>query len=430
MIRVGVGLASISFKDLAVSESPVFKDKSVLSPHYVPETLLDREKEIRSLMQAVAPALGGKKPSNVFLYGKTGSGKTASTRFVLQKLGEERAEGVYSVYMNCRVYDSRYKVLQKTITSFCPDFAKTGYSFAVLYEKLLDWVECGDAASAKEKPGRGRQVVLALDEVDMVRDLDNLVYTLTRVNDDLKRGGLSVIGISNKVGFKQRLEARSKSSLCEQELVFQSYNAQQLQEILKQRSKTAFKNGVVEDSALNLAAAIAASENGDARYALSLLLRAGELAETKKPAKDGGVARVTDKEVEASRKAADEDKAFEVMNTLPVHQQLLLYAVASIAEDVSYKKLIDEGGERLYFSGEIYERYTRAAKKFGREPRTSRWYREYLHDLENLGLVNTVDSGKGVRGHTTLIKLAYEPGKVRKILEKTLTLSTANEAAE
>ncbi len=441
-IRWVWGLANISFKDLTAPESQVFKDKSVLSPHYVPETLLDREKEIRSLMQAVAPALQSKKPSNVFLYGKTGSGKTASTRYVLQKLGEEGAEGVYSVYMNCRVYDSRYKVLQKTITSFCPDFAKTGYSFAVLYEKLLDWIEGGSAAgeakSGEEKhtqgEGRnahdeaknaqggvhGKQVVLALDEVDMVRDLDNLVYTLTRVNDDLKRGGLSVIGISNKVGFKQRLEARSKSSLCEQELVFQSYNAQQLQEILKQRAKTAFKSGAVEESALNLAAAIAASENGDARYALSLLLRAGELAETRK------TPRVSDKEVEASRKAADEDKAFEVMNTLPIHQQLLLYAVASIAEDVSYKKLIDEGGERLYFSGEIYERYTRAAKKFGREPRTSRWYREYLHDLENLGLINTLDSGKGVRGHTTLIKLAYEPGKVRKILEKTLNTAAGD----
>ena len=379
-------MANISFKDLAAPESLVFKDKSVLSPHYVPETLLDREKEIRSLMQAVLPALGGKKPSNVFLYGKTGSGKTASTRYVLQKLGEEAAEGVFSVYMNCRVYDSRYKVLQKTITSFCPDFAKTGYSFAVLYEKLLDWIEGGEAGKEASKEagkaiGRGKQVILALDEIDMVRDLDNLVYTLTRVNDDLKRGGLSVIGISNKVGFKQRLEARSKSSLCEQELVFQSYNAQQLQEILKQRSKIAFKASAIEDSALNLAAAIAASENGDARYALSLLLRAGELAETRK------AGRVTDKEVEASRKAADEDKAFEVMNTLPIHQQLLLYAIAGIAEDVSYKKLIDEGGERLYFSGEIYERYTRAAKKFGREPRTSRWYREYLHDLERMKLV-------------------------------------------
>jgi cell division control protein 6 len=418
-------LAGISFKDLTVSESPVFRDKSVLSPHYVPETLLDREREIKTLMQAVAPALGGKKPGNVFLYGKTGSGKTASTRFVLQKLGEENAPGVYSVYMNCRVYDSRYKVLQKTITSFCPDFAKTGYSFAVLYEKLLDWIEGAEGAGVGElKPSQGRQVVLALDEIDMVRDLDNLVYTLTRVNDDLKRGGLSVLGISNKVGFKQRLEARSKSSLCEQELVFQSYNAQQLQEILRQRARIAFKSGAVEESALNLAAAIAASENGDARYALSLLLRAGELAETRKSGRDAPP-RVTDKEVEASRKAADEDKAFEVMNTLPVHQQLLLYAIASIAEDVSYKKLIDEGGERLYFSGEIYERYTRAAKKFGREPRTSRWYREYLHDLENLGLVNTVDSGKGVRGHTTLIKLAYEPAKVRKVLEKTLSLSAA-----
>ncbi|MEM0475701.1 MAG: AAA family ATPase [Candidatus Norongarragalinales archaeon] len=424
-------MAGVSFKELTAPESLVFRDKSVLSPHYVPETLLNREREIRALMQALAPALSHKKPSNVFLYGKTGSGKTACTRYVLHKLEEEKVPGVFSVYMNCRIYDSRYKVLQKTITSFCPDFAKTGYSFAVLYEKLLDWIEAaggggGEAklSNAGELAVPGKQVVLALDEIDMVRDLDNLVYTLTRVNDDLKCGGLSVIGISNKVGFKQRLEARSKSSLCEQELVFQSYNARQLQEILRQRARLAFKQGVVEESALNLAAAIAASENGDARYALSLLLRAGELAETRR----SSTPRVTDKEVEASRRAADEDKAFEVMNTLPVHQQLLLYAIASIAEDVSYKKLVDEGGEKLYFSGEVYERYARAARKFGRDPRTSRWYREYLHDLENLGLVNTVESGKGVRGHTTLIKLAYEPAKVRRVLEK--TLSAAGESTE
>ncbi|PIY91634.1 cell division control protein Cdc6, partial [Candidatus Micrarchaeota archaeon CG_4_10_14_0_8_um_filter_60_7] len=71
-------------------------------------------------------------------------------------------------------------------------------------------------------------------------------------------------------------------------------------------------------------------------------------------------------------------------------------------------------------SGEVYERYKAVAKKLGKEPRTARWYREYLGGLESAGLVTTVLSGKGVRGHTTLIKLAYEPDKVKRVIEKTL----------
>ena len=150
-----------SFKEVMAKakSGSLFKNKQALSPHFVPETLLYREKEIRELMSATAPALQNQKPSNVFIYGKTGSGKTCVTKHVLQKLREEGSADVCSVYMNCRVYDSRYKVLQKTITSFCPDFAKTGYSFAILYEKLLDWSE-GDGKKDEAKP---KQIILALD---------------------------------------------------------------------------------------------------------------------------------------------------------------------------------------------------------------------------------------------------------------------------
>lgn len=56
----------------------------------------------------------------------------------------------------------------------------------------------------------------------------------------------------------------------------------------------------------------------------------------------------------------------------------------------------------------------------GREPRSSRWYREYLNELELLGLINSVGSGKGVRGHTTLLKLSYDAPRVKKAVEKTL----------
>ena len=402
-----------SFDEILAGKG-VFLDKGVLSPHYVPETLLYREDEIRRIMLSMAPMLAGMKAKNLFIYGLTGTGKTCSVKQVLSKLKEKADPRVFTVYMNCRVYDTRYKVMQKIITEFKPHFAKTGHSFSILYEEMLDWIENAKAEA------KGRHLLVVLDEIDMVSDLDSLVYTLVRANDDLQAGSVGLIGISNKVSFKQKLDPRSKSALCEEEIVFQPYNAVQLKGILGQRAQTAFEKGVVEDGAVNLASAIAAGDNGDARYAVLLLLRAGELVESRGGGEATAIRRINDRDVEEARKLADEDKAFEVISTLPQHQQLLLYSLAGLSEDVQYKRLVEDGGEKLYFSGEVYERYASLAKKMGHMPRTSRWYREYLNELEMLGLVNTVQSGKGVRGHTTLIKLAYAPAKVKKAVEKTL----------
>jgi cell division control protein 6 len=400
-------MAGTSFEEI-LSKKGIFRDKQVLSPHYVPNELLYREDEIGRLMTAVAPALKGTKPRNVFVYGKSGTGKSCCTKKVLQKLGEQKNEKVKTVYMNCRNYYTRYQVLQKAISEFTPEIAKTGYAFALLYEKMLDWVE------GTEDPVKGKQLILVLDEVDMVKDVDNLIYTLTRANDDLKSGNVSVIGISNKVTFSKVLDARSKSSLCEEEMVFKPYNAEQLRGILSQRAKHAFEEGVVSEGAMNLAAAIAARENGDARYVLTLLLRAGELAEQK------NLSHVSDKEVEQARKLAEEDKVAELVSSLPEHQKIVLYSIALLHES-QYRRLIEEGGEKFYFSGEVYEKYCAQMKKMGKEPVSSRWYREYLTELEQLGLVTTIESGKGIRGHTTLIKLVFEAPKIKRIVEKTLS---------
>lgn len=407
-----------SFEEL-LSGNKIFAERNALSPHFVPEILLYRENEVRRMMLALAPITKGEKGKNVFLYGKTGSGKTSSARFVLSKLEPYKANGVFCTYMNCRVYDSRYKVLQKILSELKPHFSKTGHSFTLLYEELINWIEQGarttDASTGQPK---SRHVVLLLDEIDLVDDLDNLVYTLTRTNDDLHlRGTLSIIGISNKVNFKSKLDARSLSSLCEEEIVFQPYNAEQLSAILRDRCKLAFQPNTVDESAINLASAIAASENGDARYALLLMLRAAELAEAR------DLSTISDKEVEDARKMADEDKAFEIISTLPEHQRLVLYALAGLAEDVHYKKLVEDGGEKLYPSGEVYERYASQSKRSGRTPRSSRWYREYVTELESLGLLNAVSSGKGVRGHTTLLKLAYDPAKVKAAVERSTPLA-------
>jgi cell division control protein 6 len=230
----------------------------------------------------------------------------------------------------------------------------------------------------------------------------------------LKRGGVSLIGISNKLYFKEKLDPRSRSSLYETEMVFPPYTSNQLKSILEQRVKLGFSDGAVDESAVNLAAAIAAQDNGDARYALKLILRAGEIVDEE----GGGV--VSEKHIIAARKSVDEDVSIEAISTLPQHQQIVLYSIANLSMDGGRYSKLTGNTDNYLLSGEVYENYVRDSRNFKKEPRSARWYREYLRELEMLGLIATVESGKGLRGHTKLIKLVYSPTKVRSIIEKNL----------
>ncbi|VVB98078.1 ORC1-type DNA replication protein [uncultured archaeon] len=386
----------------------IFRDRNVLSPHYVPDELPFREKEMAEITRTISPANAGQKTRNLFVYGKTGTGKTCSVRRVMGQLEANGGTAVMT-YINCRIYNSRYRVMQKILKQFMPELEKSGFGLPFLYEKMIEIMN------------RGVQLVIVLDEVDMVKDLDELVYTLTRSNDEAKKGGVSIVGISNKLSFKNDLDARSKSSLYESEMIFAPYTAPQLQQILRKRALLGMAQGAADESAINLAAAIAAQETGDARYALKLFEKAAEVAETE------GKGRITDLEVEAARKKVDIDLAAETVNTLPENHQLVLYAIAKLTLNGSkYSKLELENETGFLISGEVYEEYERTAKQAGRRARSSRWYKEYLTDLETLGLITLTLSGRGLRGHTTLIKLGYDAKDMMGLVGKRLNLGAAN----
>jgi cell division control protein 6 len=394
-----------------LNKPSVFSDRNTLSPHYIPETLPFREKEIERIMNGLSPALKNERPRNMFIYGKTGTGKTCSVKHVIAKLIEHKDKQGHAAacYVNCRMYNSRYRVVQKITKELLPTLDSMGFGFAMLYEKMMDEIKTGS-----------KRLIVIVDEVDMVKDLDDLLYTLTRANDELSQGSICVIGISNKLSFKDQLDPRSRSSLCENELVFPPYTATQLQAIISQRAKIGFKPHVVEDSAVNLAAAICASESGDARYALKLLMKSGEMAD------DKGIKKITDKEVEDARRSVDTDVAFEAISTLPDHQQMVLLSIANLALDKGKNTRLTTGtpeeDDSFLISGEVYEEYCKTARKFRKPRRIARWYREYLNDLDMLGLITTVESGQGMRGRTRLIRIGYPPSDVKKIVERNFSI--------
>jgi archaeal cell division control protein 6 len=395
----------------------IFNDKSTLSPHYIPSKLPYREEEIKNVVTLLTPVLKREKPSNIFIYGKTGVGKTIVTRFVSNELLEmckDKDIGMYVTYINNKVHDSKYRVLVKLLKDLWEQnkeyFEKKGKKVhdsgappTMIYETLIDYIQDLDVG-----------ILIILDEIDIIKDVDSLLYTLTRANDVLKKGFISIIGISNNIFFKRQLDPRSKSTLCEEELLFPPYNAKQLTKILKERTLTGFKENVIDDSAIRLIAAIASKEGGDARYALRLLRKSGEVAE------QNGGDTVETKEVEEAKSGVEEDLVLESLNTLPTHQQLSLLAIANLCTK-EQRNLVGDT-RKQFMSGEVYEEYRCVCGKIREKARSMRWVREYLNDLEMLGFISMQFSGRGSRGQTRLIELGEDPTKICSYIKKSLEM--------
>lgn len=384
-------------------ESKIFAKREVLSPHYIPHNLLFRDKQMQEIAKYLTPSLKGERGRNIFVYGKTGTGKTSCVKNVIDRIKNLPISKARISYINCRIYNSRYRVLHKIVSDYLPLYAKRGYGIVDIYEKIINWID-----------EDGKILVVVLDEIDVVKDLDDLIYTLTRANSDMKSGGITIVGVSNKVSFKEDLDPRSLSTLYENELVFPPYNSNELSAILKERVEEGFKKGVVEPAAINLAAAIAAKESGDARLALKIVSKAGELAE------EHGAGIITPNYVSEAAKYAEEEIAYELINTLPEHQRLIVYAIALLSIQGSKYKRLSDAGDSYLFSGDIYDKYVSISNSLQKEPKSSRWYRKYISDLDMQGIITSYESGKGIRGHTKLIKLAYIPEKIKGTIEKTL----------
>src|SRR4030065_1130096 len=96
-----------------VNGAGLFKDREVLRHDYLPPSLPHREDQIRLLGETVAPVLKAARCSNVFVYGKTGTGKTAVTKYVLTRLemkARECGSPVKFCYVNCRMTGSEMRV--------------------------------------------------------------------------------------------------------------------------------------------------------------------------------------------------------------------------------------------------------------------------------------------------------------------------------
>ncbi|MHC1587530.1 MAG: ORC1-type DNA replication protein, partial [Candidatus Syntropharchaeia archaeon] len=329
----------------------------------------------------------------IFIYGKTGTGKTATVKYVgreLEKTGETRRKACFVLYLNCEVIDTQYRVLANLARLFDREIPMTGWPTDQVYAEFK-------AAIDEEE----KTIVIILDEVDkLVKKGDEVLYNLSRMNSELENARVSMIGISNGITFREYLDARVKSSLGEEEIVFPPYDANQLRDILEQRAGLAFKEGVLEENVIPLCAAYAAHEHGDARRALDLLRVAGEIAELKEER------RVREHHVREAYRKIESTRIVEVIRTLPIQSKLVLYASV----------LLEKNNRRNFTTGEVYDVYKRLCRQIYVDSLTQRRITDLISELDTLGIINARVISKGRYGRTKEISLEVPVDVVKSIL--------------
>lgn len=377
-------------------KSKIFVNRDVLRPDYIPDELPHREDQITKLGSILAPALKGAKPSNIFIYGLTGTGKTAVTKYVLKRLYAKAFElgiDIIPCYINTRQDDTTYRVLLKLSECIGLRLPFTGISTSEAYRRFIKILDSKSAI-----------MLTVLDEIDFLirRAGDEILYRLTRSSDNLSSSKVTIIGITNDLKLVEDLDPRVRSSLGEIELVFPPYNAVQLEDILMRRAKIAFNPGVVDKSIISLCAALAAREHGDARRALDLLRVAGEIAERE------GVEKVLTEHVYKALREIEADRASEVIATMPLHSKLVLLAILNLVKS----------NEGKTTTGEVYIHYKTLCSKLGIENVTQRRVSDIVGELDMAGIITARVISRGRYGKTRVISLAVPEGAILKALSE------------
>ena len=378
----------------------IFKNREALSSTYIPKHFPHREEEIGNVANILKPALNGSRPSNILIYGQTGTGKTAVAKFICDQItakAKSDDKKIHTAYINCKQTNTTYSIL-----------SNIGKAYSKKWEKeipIAGWRIDKVYAEVKQKAREnGGIVILVLDEIDALvnKTGDDILYHLTSLNSDLENSKISIIGISNDVKFTSWLDPRVKSRLGEESLSFAPYNAPQIEEILYERAKIAFKENVLEPLVVSYCSSKAAQEHGDVRKALDLLRISAELADREERE------IVTARYVNLAQNVMENDQVKNIVSSLPIQNKATF---ASIIVNQGSRK----NGQQT--TGEVYETYSRICNIFKLELLTQRRISNLISELDMQGLVHARTVSLGRQGRTKYISLAIEENQLKVVMK-------------
>ena len=376
--------------DAAQNGKTLIKNRDVLHFTFMPNDILHRDPEQEKITQSLLPILMESRPSNLLVYGKPGTGKTLVIKKVLSKIQKRVEEGSFPIklaYTNAKQETTLYGLLvsfgrqlglgsQKTNDEkmWLPS---TGLSISEVFNRIIHVLDKNEV-----------NAVFVIDEIDYLAELiqktgKDVLYQITRANERLTTGSLTLIGVSNDLTFKERLDPRVISTLSEEEVIFTNYNLPQIKEILDARIEVAFEEGIVSDAALNLCSAMAGRESGDQE------------------------STVTEEHIRMAAEKIEENKEVVALRSYPLHEKLLILAIMKSSE---------------ISTGEVYSTYKNLCKDIRQKELTQRRVTQMLSEIEMSGIIAGRIVHQGTHGNTKKFRITVSPDMVKTTFKDEMLL--------
>lgn len=393
--------------DQVLGGESVFRDRSKLSPDYVPVSLPHREQQIRELtltFRTVVIEPGSNSVRGVVL-GPTGVGKTATARSFgsdFTAVAKSRNVKLEYIHLNCHRHRTLYLLTLEMAKSLRLPLPNRGLSAQEIFQSIHDYLE-----------KRNINIILVLDEFDYFLNTAPYedVYFLVRIYDEItasmkRLNYLFIIRDKNLLG---SLDKVVKAHIDRNVIEFNPYTSHELYDILSRRVSEAFREGTVQDEGIKFLSQVHGYDtggSGNARLAIETLEVAGDLA-------DKSGTRLVDmaKVKEANARVNPEmSRMLEEAEGLEIHQLLLIKSLVELTKGRSEGKVS---------MGQLEEKYREVAEEYGEQARRHTQVYENIRRLKLMGMIETEQSGKGMRGRTTLISLRVPPSaELMSLLEK------------
>lgn len=328
-----------------MSESRIFHDRSKLSPRYIPNELHHREKEISLLLTMFKDSYI--KPDE-FLFstpqivGRSGIGKTSTILKFSKMLENEFIKSGLTLkvaYINLKLQGgNKYAVYRFLLEKIAPELPSQGLSAEEMLRYLLSYLTENKLYT-----------LIILDEIEFLLRSNKdsgIIYDFTRLNEfDLSKhcNVIGVVFIARSTDFHDKIDSSELSTLGRLPIEFKPYSIDEISDILLTRTSESFNPNVVGTDVIDEVSLITTSSQvgGDVRYALDLLLYAGNLAEA------NGSDRIT---LDQIRKAHGYNKpslTIEDLKELPKSHLLSLMAILKV-QNKRKKQYIELKEIRVY----------------------------------------------------------------------------------